>query len=157
MFDSSYGTHQFGACLGSSTVKSEDPGCGFLRSPQCRRQARFEDRPQSRVSVEGTFCHVASLFSVLHQLTRHSKVQPPGRRHGWPDWKRAPPHWQRGIPEGIFGIAWFIVTLLAIIKVIQETKDAATPLWLAFVIFVPCIGGILALVAVKRAPKGIDP
>ena len=63
-----------------------------------------------------------------------------------------------GIPEFFLGgFLYVIVSILATIKVLQEAKGAAVPVWLALIWLVPCLGGILALIAVKRAPKGLDP
>lgn len=62
-----------------------------------------------------------------------------------------------GIPEGITFILWLIVNILATMKTIQSTEGTAVPVWLAFIWLVPCLGGLLALIAIKRAPKGIDP
>ncbi len=62
-----------------------------------------------------------------------------------------------GIPEGFAFILWLIVNILATMKTIQSTEGTAVPVWLAFIWLVPCLGGVLALVAIKRPPKGIDP
>jgi len=63
-----------------------------------------------------------------------------------------------GIPEFFLGgFLYIVVSILASIKVVQETKGSATPVWLAFIWLAPCLGGILALIAVKRTPKGMDP
>jgi len=45
-------------------------------------------------------------------------------------------------------------------RVIDNSQGAAVPAWLAFIWLVPCLGGILALVAVKKKPAElfqIDP
>ena len=66
-----------------------------------------------------------------------------------------------GIPEGFFGIVLFIFcSVWATRRVIDNTQGAAVPAWLAFIWLVPCLGGILALVAVKKKPAEtlqIDP
>lgn len=58
-----------------------------------------------------------------------------------------------GIPEGFFGIFLFILcSVMATRRVIANLDGAAVPAWLAFIWLAPCLGGILALIAVKKKP-----
>ena len=55
---------------------------------------------------------------------------------------------------GVSTIAWIIVSIFATLKTVRHTEGAATPLWLALIWLVPCLGGILALLFVKaKGPK----
>lgn len=61
-----------------------------------------------------------------------------------------------GIPEGFLGLLLFLVcSVLATRRVIDRLEGAAVPAWLAFIWLVPCLGGILALVAVKKKPADL--
>jgi hypothetical protein len=58
-----------------------------------------------------------------------------------------------GIPEGILGLFLFLwASIWATRKVIANLEGAAVPAWLAFIWLVPCLGAVLALVAVKKKP-----
>jgi len=58
-----------------------------------------------------------------------------------------------GIPEGIFGLFLFLwASIWATRRVVSNLEGAAVPAWLALIWLVPCLGGILALVAVKKKP-----
>jgi hypothetical protein len=59
--------------------------------------------------------------------------------------------------EGILGSAFGIVLYLAgsiwaSARAIHYTQGTATPVWLAFIWLVPCIGSILALIAIRKTP-----
>ncbi|RFC43111.1 MAG: hypothetical protein DVB23_002788 [Verrucomicrobia bacterium] len=66
-----------------------------------------------------------------------------------------------GIPETFFGMVLYILCcVLATRRVIDNLDGVAVPAWLAFIWLVPCLGGILALVAVRKKPtepSRIDP
>ncbi len=56
-----------------------------------------------------------------------------------------------GIPEGIVGfVLWLFVSIMATRKAVRFTDGAATPVWLALIWLVPCFGGILALIGIRR-------
>lgn len=57
-----------------------------------------------------------------------------------------------GVPEGILFLFYVAGNVWASARAINHTQGAATPVWLAFIWLVPCIGGILALVAIRRPP-----
>lgn len=58
-----------------------------------------------------------------------------------------------GVFESMLGILFYIVgSVWASARAINHTQGAATPLWLALIWLVPCIGAVLALIAIRKTP-----
>tara|TARA_R110002096_G_scaffold435701_2_gene662184 strand:+ start:4407 stop:4655 length:249 start_codon:yes stop_codon:yes gene_type:complete len=47
-------------------------------------------------------------------------------------------------------IVWIVAGIFATMKAIRYTSGAATPLWLALIWLVPCLGAILAFIGIRR-------
>lgn len=57
-----------------------------------------------------------------------------------------------GIPEGFLGLLWLVANLLATRRVITHLKALPMFGWLVVIWGVPCLGGLIALVAVRKQP-----
>ncbi len=62
-----------------------------------------------------------------------------------------------GVPEGIGLVLYLWVNIWATLRTVNFTQGAATPAWLALIWLVPCLGGVLALIGVKKRPLDAPP
>ncbi len=55
-----------------------------------------------------------------------------------------------GVPEGIAFLLYIVTGIFATMKAVRYTSGAATPVWLALIWLVPCVGAILAFIGIRR-------